>query len=73
MTLNSVERSQVMYELNRGKCGVCGDPWNLREPRPNEDGGKYGTRTVVRSYSEVNEMKRIRFPLDGTLFLGQNC
>ncbi|OQR70452.1 hypothetical protein BIW11_11631 [Tropilaelaps mercedesae] len=41
---------RVMHVLNRGKCGPCGDAWQLPIPRPNEDGGKYGTKTIVRSY-----------------------
>ncbi|XP_045212254.2 uncharacterized protein LOC123563489 isoform X2 [Mercenaria mercenaria] len=40
---------QVQYELNGGKCGVCGDPWN--GPRPNEPPGKYANGIIVRKYS----------------------
>lgn len=35
-------------QLNGGKCGVCGDPWNGR--RENEAGGKYATGTIVKVY-----------------------
>lgn len=37
-------------EKNGGKCGECGDAWDLPQPRPNEYGGKYGQGVVVRTY-----------------------
>ena len=39
---------QVQYDVNGGKCGVCGDPWN--GPRENEVGGKYANGIIVRKY-----------------------
>lgn len=39
----------MQYEINGGKCGVCGDPWN--GPRPNEPPGKYANGLIVRKYS----------------------
>ncbi|CAL4239254.1 unnamed protein product, partial [Meganyctiphanes norvegica] len=30
------------YGRNGGKCGICGDAWELN-PRPSEAGGKYAT------------------------------
>ncbi|CAL1533613.1 unnamed protein product [Lymnaea stagnalis] len=41
---------QVQYAGNGGKCGVCGDPWNLN-PRPHEAGGSFATGTIVRKYA----------------------
>ncbi|XP_046738538.1 uncharacterized protein LOC124406905 [Diprion similis] len=41
----------IQWGVNKGKCGVCGDAWNLHEPRPHETGGKYGNDIVVRKYS----------------------
>ncbi|KAK0058915.1 solute carrier family 25 (mitochondrial carrier protein) member 16 [Biomphalaria pfeifferi] len=38
----------VQYGENKGKCGVCGDPWN--GPREHEAGGKYANGIIVRSY-----------------------
>ncbi|XP_069122394.1 uncharacterized protein [Argopecten irradians] len=35
---------------NRGKCGICGDPYN--GDRMNEAGGKYATGLITRKYSE---------------------
>ncbi|KAG8199106.1 hypothetical protein JTE90_016243 [Oedothorax gibbosus] len=41
---------QTQWKLNGGKCGVCGDPWHLPLPRPNEMGGRYGNGIIVRNY-----------------------
>ncbi|XP_015907215.1 uncharacterized protein [Parasteatoda tepidariorum] len=38
------------WTKNKGNCGICGDPWDLPEPRPNEDGGIYGKGIVVKTY-----------------------
>ncbi|GFQ64711.1 chitin-binding type-4 domain-containing protein [Trichonephila clavata] len=43
--------------INRGKCGVCGDPYHLRQPRPNEAGGKYGLGIIVRNYTTGQVIK----------------
>ncbi|KFM62296.1 hypothetical protein X975_04030, partial [Stegodyphus mimosarum] len=48
-----------LWQVNKGKCGVCGDPWDLPEPRPNEDGGKYGKGIIVRTYKEGQEFTAI--------------
>ncbi|KAL3287336.1 hypothetical protein HHI36_001810 [Cryptolaemus montrouzieri] len=34
-----------------GKCGLCGDPFDAPQPRPNENTGKYGKFGTVRNYS----------------------
>lgn len=39
---------QTQYEKNYGKCGECGDDWSLPRPRPNENGGIYGTGLIVK-------------------------
>lgn len=39
---------QVQWDMNDGKCGVCGDPW--QGPRENEPGGKYANGIIVRKY-----------------------
>lgn len=46
---------QKLWEINQGKCGICGDAWDLPEPRPNEDGGKFGKGIVVRTYKSGQE------------------
>jgi len=38
------------YQVNKGKCGVCGDPWDQATPRDNEDGGKFYKGIIVRGY-----------------------
>ncbi|KAE8743586.1 hypothetical protein FOCC_FOCC010833 [Frankliniella occidentalis] len=34
------------WQRNKGRCGVCGDPWDTPQPRLHEAGGKYGTGTL---------------------------
>ncbi|KAF8764479.1 hypothetical protein HNY73_022545 [Argiope bruennichi] len=41
----------VQTVINRGKCGVCGDAYHLKQPRPNEAGGEYGLGIIVRNYT----------------------
>ncbi|XP_046401949.1 uncharacterized protein LOC124167928 [Ischnura elegans] len=41
----------VQYGKNGGKCGECGDPWQLQRPRPNELGGKYGLGIITANYT----------------------
>lgn len=43
-------------QRNGGKCGECGDAWDLPKPRPNEHGGKYGQGVVVRTYKPGAEI-----------------
>ncbi|XP_023318551.1 uncharacterized protein LOC106655600 isoform X2 [Trichogramma pretiosum] len=38
------------WQTNHGRCGICGDPWDSREPRAHELGGKYGKGVIVRRY-----------------------
>merc|ERR1712136_568365 len=33
-------------EVNQGRCGECGDEWNLPRPRLHDEGGMYGTGTI---------------------------
>ncbi|CAL4159415.1 unnamed protein product, partial [Meganyctiphanes norvegica] len=40
------------WTLNGGRCGECGDPWDLPRPRPNEGGGTWGTGTLSRVYHQ---------------------
>lgn len=39
------------YQTNKGKCGECGDAWDLPTPRPHEYGGAYGQGVTVRKYN----------------------
>ncbi|XP_012054317.1 PREDICTED: uncharacterized protein LOC105617366 [Atta cephalotes] len=38
------------WQRNKGKCGICGDPWDSPTPRVHETGGKYGNGVIVRRY-----------------------
>ncbi|KAK4323853.1 hypothetical protein Pmani_005492 [Petrolisthes manimaculis] len=40
----------TQWQKNSGKCGPCGDPWHLPQPRDNEGGGKYGRGVIVKTY-----------------------
>ncbi|KAK5648477.1 hypothetical protein RI129_003369 [Pyrocoelia pectoralis] len=41
----------VQWEVNGGKCGICGDAYNDPRPRKNELGGLYGQGDVVGKYN----------------------
>lgn len=43
-------------QKNGGKCGECGDPWDVPQPRPNEYGGRWGQGVVVRNYKPSSEI-----------------
>ncbi|XP_034948651.1 uncharacterized protein [Chelonus insularis] len=38
------------WQRNKGNCGICGDAWDLKQPRAHETGGKYGNSVIVRKY-----------------------
>ncbi|XP_044585224.1 uncharacterized protein LOC123265496 [Cotesia glomerata] len=46
----------VQHNQNKGQCGLCGDDYRLKTPRPNENGGIYGTKTIVKTYREGQEI-----------------
>jgi len=49
---NGVSCGSLFQTINfAGKCGLCGDQYSLRTPRPHELGGKYGQGVIVKSYS----------------------
>ncbi|KAL0822054.1 hypothetical protein ABMA28_005423 [Loxostege sticticalis] len=35
------------WAVNGGKCGICGDAYDLKQPRPHELGGVYGSGVIV--------------------------
>ncbi|XP_068241170.1 uncharacterized protein [Palaemon carinicauda] len=37
---------------NHGRCGECGDPWDLPRPRPHEAGGTWGTGVISKVYRQ---------------------
>ncbi|XP_064087986.1 uncharacterized protein LOC135202496 [Macrobrachium nipponense] len=44
------------WQRNGGKCGPCGDPWDMKQPRDNEEGGKYGLGVIVKKYKHSSIM-----------------
>jgi len=46
----------VQWEQNGGNCGVCGDPYQMKEPRPHEAGGEYAKGIISRFYSAGQEI-----------------
>ncbi|OTF79436.1 hypothetical protein BLA29_001691, partial [Euroglyphus maynei] len=40
----------VMWQKNHGKCGICGDSYSLKRPRPYESGGIYSKNIIVKRY-----------------------
>ncbi|KAF5281674.1 hypothetical protein FQR65_LT14604 [Abscondita terminalis] len=41
----------TVQQNNGGRCGVCGDNWKSKIPRPHEYGGTYGQGVIVRQYN----------------------
>jgi len=41
------------WDVNGGKCGICGDPW--QGPKENETPGIYASGTIVATYTEGQE------------------
>ena len=50
-------RLQVQWGANKGKCGVCGDPWNAA--RAHEAGGKYANGIIVRRYDVASTINAV--------------
>lgn len=51
----------VQWEQNDGNCGVCGDAYHLRWPRPHEAGGEYGKGIISRRYASGQVINFILF------------
>ncbi|XP_062605206.1 uncharacterized protein LOC134266995 [Saccostrea cucullata] len=45
------------WTQNGGKCGICGDAYDLPPPRPNEDGGFYGRGFIIRTYRSGEDIE----------------
>jgi len=41
----------VQWERNGGRCGVCGDAFHLKAPRPHEAGGEFAKGIISRYYT----------------------
>ena len=48
----------MQWSQNGGKCGICGDAYNAKEPRPHEAGGEFGRGIITRHYfaGQVSEI-----------------
>ncbi|XP_015518735.1 uncharacterized protein LOC107223546 [Neodiprion lecontei] len=40
------------WSENSGQCGICGDDYALKQPRPNENTGTYGNGIIVATYEQ---------------------
>lgn len=47
----------TQWQRNGGKCGPCGDPWHMPQPRDNEGGGKYGRGVIVKKYKHSSRIQ----------------
>ncbi|KAJ8880438.1 hypothetical protein PR048_016907 [Dryococelus australis] len=47
----------VQWEQNQGRCGVCGDPYHFKTPRPHEAGGQYAKGIISRHYTAGQEIE----------------
>lgn len=54
----------VQWNVNDGKCGVCGDAYDQPKPRRHEAGGEYGRGIISRHYfaGQVRSIKTILQP-----------
>lgn len=41
----------MQWQQNDGKCGICGDAYNMPSPRSHEAGGEYGRGVITRRYT----------------------
>lgn len=46
----------MQWQQNDGKCGICGDPYQAKTPRPHEAGGLYAKGIITRHYSVGQEI-----------------
>ncbi|XP_025837511.1 uncharacterized protein LOC112906793 [Agrilus planipennis] len=46
----------VHWNQNKGKCGICGDSYDKKEPRPHEAGGTYANGIITRRYISGQEI-----------------
>lgn len=42
---------KVQFDLNGGRCGVCGDSYNSTHPQDNENTGKFGQGIIAAAYA----------------------
>ncbi|ODM99783.1 hypothetical protein Ocin01_06883 [Orchesella cincta] len=44
------------YGVNEGRCGICGDAYDLPSPRPHEGGGTFGRGIITANYTAGQEI-----------------
>lgn len=49
---------QHRWKVNQGKCGVCGDPWDIK-PRDNEAGGQYAREIIAGVYKSGSLLEAV--------------
>ena len=60
--INDLLTLQTQWNINKGKCGICGDRWDGPKPRDHEVGGKYYQGTIVETYKKGEKrVKRCHF------------
>ncbi|XP_022214616.2 uncharacterized protein LOC111069044 [Drosophila obscura] len=47
----------VQWEQNSGRCGVCGDAYHVKSPRPHEAGGEFAKGIISRYYTSGQEIE----------------
>ncbi|KAH9506494.1 hypothetical protein DERF_011223 [Dermatophagoides farinae] len=52
---------RTMWNKNHGKCGICGDSYSLKQPRPYESGGIYVNNIIVQHYRSGSTIAVIIF------------
>ena len=61
---------KVQYnDVNQGRCGPCGDEWQLPQPRPNEEGGQYARGIIGEKYYAGDVNLKTKFILNETLII----
>lgn len=59
----------VQWQQNSGKCGVCGDAYHLKSPRPHEAGGEFAKGIISRYYASGQVHIFIIFPTHLSLLI----
>ncbi|XP_061194239.1 uncharacterized protein LOC133202437 [Saccostrea echinata] len=54
---------QHQHLTNGGKCGVCGDPYEMPQPRDNEGGGKYSSGVISKCYKKTSSFIEVKVQL----------
>jgi hypothetical protein len=50
---------QTQHNIHKGKCGICGDNYGSKTPRPHEIGGKFGQGVITGTFTQGSTIKII--------------